>query len=58
MQFIRDLGLEYAVQDGQKLLLNRKGEFVEVYLDSSHIGIVNRESLRNYLSGNLRVESE
>lgn len=54
VRFIRDLGLEYSVQEGQKLLLSTRGEFVKFYLDSSDIGTLHRDNLKKYLG--LRAE--
>ncbi len=49
VKFLKDLGLEYSVQEGQKLLLDKKGEFAEVYLDSSYVGTFHREALKKYV---------
>lgn len=58
VKFIRDLGLEYGVQEGQKLSLDRTGEFVNIYLDSSYVGNVHRSKLERYESGSLNVRDE
>lgn len=49
VKFLKDLGLEYGVQEGQRLLLDKKGEFAEVYLDSSYVGTFHREALKKYI---------
>lgn len=55
VRFLKELGLEYAVQDGQKLLLEKSGEFANVYLDSSYVGTLHREGLKKYISNDLKL---
>ncbi len=57
VKFMKDLGLEYAVQEGQKLKMRLNfWEYnkVDAYLDSSFLGSIEYNSLKKYLGEEVR----
>lgn len=55
-RLIRNLGLDYVIQDGENLYFDIKRDEFYLKANSNSMGQVNMKVLENYLSGDLKVE--